>query len=117
MGWKGVQVQDIERGIVLVIGDVDPNILVKKLKNIKKNAVIRGSWYNIMAHNEESSRSNLPGNRSTTKKHRRGGGDFFYVGFHSLEKRVIEVTMRMILISIIIPVVTVMEMEIQALRH
>jgi hypothetical protein len=60
-----VQVQDIERGIVivLVIGDVDPNILVKKLKNIKKNAEIRGSWYNIMAHNEESSRSNLPGNR------------------------------------------------------
>jgi hypothetical protein len=67
-----VQVQDIERGIVLVIGDVDPNILVKKLKNINKNAEICGSMYNILAHNEESSRSNLPGNRSG----QRGGRGF-----------------------------------------
>jgi len=67
-----VEVLDIKRGRVLVIGDVDPNKLVEKLKNINKNAEICGSMYNILAHEEESSRSNLPGNRSG----QRGGRGF-----------------------------------------
>lgn len=70
---KGVDAFDVEQGKVLVIGDVDPNILVKKLKSINKNAEICGSMYNILAHDGESSRYNLPGNR---RSGRRGGFGF-----------------------------------------
>ena len=41
-GVKDVEVVDIKRGRVLVIGDVDPKILIEKLKNINKNAEICG---------------------------------------------------------------------------